>query len=104
MTGICVVNQLIHLDCGNDELKKRLMERKRIDDTEEIIDTRIRNHLKESIPVLEYFNDKKLVTNINGQQSREEVYQSLRQKLLPYLEKNKVKEQPQSSLWGLRIV
>jgi adenylate kinase len=89
MAGVCRVNQLIHLDCGNDELRRRLMERKRSDDTEEIIETRIRNHIKESAPVLKYFDEQNLVTNLDGQKSKEEVYETLRQKVLPYLPKIK---------------
>lgn len=87
MTGVCFVNQLIHLDCSNDELRRRLMKRKREDDTEEIINTRIKNHMIESKPVITYFQDHNLVTHINGEQSIDEVYANVRQKVLPFLRK-----------------
>lgn len=62
MSTICKVNQLIHLDCSREELKRRLQLRGRSDDTEEIIQTRIANHERESKPVLEYFKNNNLVS------------------------------------------
>jgi adenylate kinase len=86
MTDVCRVNQLIHLDCSNDELRRRLTQRRRADDTEQIIETRIKNHFVASEPVLKYFEGKGLVSRINGEQTKEEVYRQLRERLLPFLQ------------------
>ena len=60
MPKICNVNQIIHLDCSRNELQRRLKLRGRIDDTEEIINTRINNHEREVKHVLNYFKEKNL--------------------------------------------
>lgn len=62
MSNVCKVDQLIHLDCSRNELKRRLQLRGRADDTEEIINTRIENHERESKPVLQYFKEHQLVS------------------------------------------
>ena len=53
----------------------------RIDDTEEGIKKRLQVYEEETMPVINYFKEKKLVEEINGDQSIEDVFEEIMKKL-----------------------
>jgi adenylate kinase len=66
-----------------EELVRRLTQRAQIegraDDTEETIRNRMRVYEEQTKPVLDYYEQRGLVVNVDGQQSIEAVQQALRQ-------------------------
>lgn len=73
--------RVINIEIPEDETVKRLMKRKRHDDTPEIIKQRIKIFLKNTRPVIENYGKKKLVIDINGNQSIAEVAKEINQHL-----------------------
>jgi adenylate kinase len=48
----------VFLDVSKEEVMKRLLARGRVDDTEEVINDRIKLYKEETGPVVEYFRNK----------------------------------------------
>ncbi len=61
--------------CGGSNFNKRS------DDTEEIIKTRLLEYYKQTEPVLSYYDDKKVVFEIDGIQSPEDVFKEIKARL-----------------------
>lgn len=70
---------IIHIDVSRAEAKRRLMARRRADDTERDIDRRLDWYESNVEAVLEFFRKKPEYTflNINGEQSTEKVSQDI---------------------------
>lgn len=80
--------RVVNIDIPEEETIKRLVKRMRHDDTPEIIRQRIRIFQKNTKPVIEKYRAKKLVTNINGNQSIEDVAAEINRHLDSYFLKN----------------
>ncbi len=74
---------VINIKVSHDESLKRLMLRKRLDDTEEDIRVRLSWFEKEVVPTIEYFqnNPAYRFLSIEGERSIEEIHQDIVQKL-----------------------
>ena len=51
---------------------------KRSDDTENTIKNRLKAHSDETKPILKYYENQKLLTNINGMNKIDEIYKEIR--------------------------
>jgi adenylate kinase len=75
------INVVPHIYVDQDVLIARLLKRaeieRRADDNEETICTRMRVYEEQTSPLLEYYGQKGLVVEVDGQQSVEEVNQDL---------------------------
>ena len=75
------INVVPHIHVAQDVLVERLLRRAEIegraDDNEETIRTRMRVYEEQTRPLLEYYGQKGLVVEVNGQQSVEEVSKDL---------------------------
>jgi adenylate kinase len=71
----CVLN----LEVPDEVLVARLLERKRKDDNEETIRRRLEVYHQDTVPVIDFYQEKETLTTINGNQSMAEVSQSLNQ-------------------------
>ena len=58
--------------CGNKFLKKRS------DDNEEIISSRYETYLKKTLPIIDFYKDKKLLHEINGNSDIDEISTKIR--------------------------
>ena len=71
------VNKVFHIQVSEEEIKKRMSNRGRIDDTEDIVQKRKEIQDRDRIPVLDYFRQKGIVEEINGEQDVEEVQKEI---------------------------
>ncbi len=77
--------KIIHIEVSEEEARKRMRMRLRADDLdEEVIEKRIRWYNENVLPTLEFFRaqeDRYQVLDINGEESIEEVFHSIQEKL-----------------------
>jgi adenylate kinase len=77
----CAVSLAPVIHVSQDELVSRLLKRAqlegRADDNEETIRTRMQVYAEQTQPVLDYYREKGLLVQIDGEQSIEAVFQSL---------------------------
>ncbi len=74
----------ILINISAEESMKRLLKRARPDDTEARIKNRLAWYETEVIPALEYYRANNLLLEVNGEQSRKEVFKELESKLELY--------------------
>ena len=72
--------KFLNIVVSEEEVKERLLKRGRVDDDPEDIITRFRMHDERVKPALEYLKEKRI--DINGEQSEEEVYAEIKEKLV----------------------
>ncbi|MEK7559092.1 MAG: nucleoside monophosphate kinase [Patescibacteria group bacterium] len=75
------IDRVIHLWTSREEMGKRRKVRGREDDNPEIIEARRINQDKDRIPVLKYYKSKKILEEVNGEKSIEEVQVDILKKL-----------------------
>lgn len=72
---------VVHLEVGEEELRRRLLARAhkdgRDDDTAEVVEHRLAVYREETEPLLDYYSSRGLVIDIEGEQSVDEVFQSI---------------------------
>ena len=72
------ISQVIYFKCEKETLVKRIVNRGktsgRADDNEETAQNRITTFFSETLPVLDYYNQRDLVVEINAEESVEEVW------------------------------
>lgn len=59
-------DKVIYLKVPQDEVIKRLMNRGREDDTPDLIKTRLDLYNKQTLPLLDYYQTKRILTEIDG--------------------------------------
>jgi adenylate kinase len=69
----CQIDHVIYLIAPLDELTSRMLKRGRGDDSEEVIRTRFEVYERETAPVLHYYSERGLVTEVNALGEIEEV-------------------------------
>ncbi|HVK38922.1 MAG TPA: adenylate kinase [Candidatus Kapabacteria bacterium] len=62
----CQIDRVIFLIAPLEELTARMLKRGRGDDSEDVIRTRFEVYERETAPVLSYYTDRGLVTEVNG--------------------------------------
>lgn len=75
------VNKVLSLEVDEEELIKRLlkraMEQGRNDDTEEVIRHRLVNYHQHTKPLIDYYRERKLLTDVHGTGSVDDIFNSL---------------------------
>ena len=66
--------KVILLEVSDREMMQRLLARKRADDTEETIKNRIAKYHAETVDAIRYYEEKGLLSRIDGEQSIEDVF------------------------------
>ena len=74
----------IILNISEEESKNRLLKRKRPDDTQESISRRLSWFNANATAAIEYYREKGRLIEINGEQTPEEVFKELENKLEKY--------------------
>jgi adenylate kinase len=71
--------KIVYIEVSKEEVTRRMLLRARHDDTPEGIATRINIFFNEVVPAMNYFKDKPNfeIIQINGEQTREEVFQEI---------------------------
>lgn len=72
------ISRVFYINVSDAEATKRLMGRGRHDDSPELINQRIKIYHEETEPLLDYFKDKGLLQEINGERSIEEVAEDIK--------------------------
>jgi adenylate kinase len=80
------VSLVLSLDVNEEELVKRLLKRAqeqgRKDDTEEVIKNRLVQYHQHTKPLIEYYKEKKLLKNVMGVGSIDDIFAALCQSIL----------------------
>jgi adenylate kinase len=75
------IDRAVFVDVGDDEVKKRLAGRAaiegRTDDTDKVIERRLQVYRDQTKPVIGYYQEKGCLTEVEGEQTIDEVYQDL---------------------------
>ena len=78
------IDLVLFLNTDKKNIVKRLMLRKRKDDTKKLIERRYHIYLKKTMPVLNYYKKKGVLININGNNSVKQVSKEIKNKLIKY--------------------
>ena len=70
--------QALLIDVDEDEVRRRLLSRGRADDTEEVINDRLRIYREQTVPVLEQFESRGVLLTADGNGSIEETAANIR--------------------------
>lgn len=73
---------VLFLDVKKENIVKRLLLRKRFDDNKKNIETRYKIYLKQTIPVVKYFNHKKVLIKVNGNPKIKDVSKDIKKILI----------------------
>jgi len=71
------IEKVILIDTSDKNIIKRLLARKRADDTLQVIKNRLKVYRKETMPVINYYKKRGLVIKINGNLSRKGVFRQV---------------------------
>lgn len=71
-------DKVIKLDLSDAEATKRLLARAREDDTKDVIAERLRNYHLQADPIADYYGQKGILKQIDGQGSIEEIQQRIK--------------------------
>ena len=74
----------VHISVSREEAEKRLLLRKRHDDTEEAIDSRLEWFDNDVMPIIEHYKKEERLIEVNGEQDPEEVFKELEDKIEKY--------------------
>lgn len=76
LEGLSPLDQVLCLDLPTDELKRRILARGegRKDDTEAVVEERLRVYEAETAPLIEYYRERSLLRRIDGLGSIDEVF------------------------------
>ncbi len=69
---------VFHINVSQKEAKRRLLERGRGDDTEEAIESRLGWFEEEVVPVIEFYREKGLLSEIDGEQPPRQVFADIK--------------------------
>lgn len=72
---------VLELQVDSDELVRRMLARKRPDDTPETIAQRLEVYKEQTAPVLHYYDDRDLLARIDGSGTPDEVFQRIRDRI-----------------------
>lgn len=75
------IDYVISLDCKRSEIIKRLLKRKRGDDSLKVIKHRWKVHRKRTVPVIKYYKKKGLILKIDGNPPIKQVFKEIKEKL-----------------------
>ena len=75
------MNLVLELQVDSDELMRRMLARKRPDDTPETIAQRLEVYKNQTAPVLQYYADRGLLATIDGSGTPDEVFERIRQRV-----------------------
>ena len=73
--------RVVHIQLSNKEARKRLQKRGRVDDELQEIDKRLRWFKAEVIPTIKHYRKKKMLVEVNGEQSVKMVHRDIMRKL-----------------------
>lgn len=81
------LNHVVYLKVPKEELVKRIKQRNddRADDTETIIEKRIKEFKEKSVPLLDYYKNEGILREVDGMGSPDEIFQRIEERLIKEL-------------------
>lgn len=77
--GLINISMVLHIEASEEVVAQRLLERGRLDDTEEAISKRFKEYKKVTLPIIKHFEAKKVrVCHVDGESTPEEVHASIK--------------------------
>lgn len=89
-----LINGVFFLDCPEDVLERRLLSRRRDDDSIDSIRKRFTTYRKETLPIVQKYEEQGLLTKINGNRSKEEVFEDMRKHIEVVIESSSLPSRP----------
>merc|ERR1719203_683867 len=92
----CDVKFLLFLDCTEDEMTKRILDRaaksevKRKDDNEETLKKRFKVYMESTMPIVEIFEGQQKLAKVSSMGSVEDIYGNVRKHFVPFVQKPNV--------------
>jgi len=92
----CDVEFLLFLDCTEDEMTKRILDRaaksevKRKDDNEETLKKRFKVYMESTMPIVEIFEGQQKLAKVSSMGSVEDIYGNVRKHFVPFVQKPNV--------------
>lgn len=71
-------NKVFYLKLDREKVLERLLKRGRDDDTEELIKTRLNLYYNQTQPLLDYYENRGNLVEVNGEDSIEEVFERIK--------------------------
>lgn len=81
LAGLISIDKVFNLVVSEKEGVKRLLRRARHDDTPEIIEKRLEQYQTKTRPILEYYRQKGILEDIDGERSIEKIQEDIRARL-----------------------
>lgn len=75
------INSVFFLDCPEDILEKRLLSRRRHDDSIDSVRKRFVTYRKETLPIVQKYQEQGLLKKIDGNRSKEEVFEDMKKQI-----------------------
>jgi adenylate kinase len=72
---------VIHLDVPDEALKQRLLARGRADDSEPVIQKRLRQHAADTKPLVDHYRDRGVLLEVDGNRPPDEITAELLRRL-----------------------
>ncbi len=66
---------------SEDEIKRRLLGRGRADDTEKVIEARLRQYHSDTMPLIDHYRDAGVLMDVDGSRPPDEITADLLQRL-----------------------
>lgn len=79
------LDAVVHLDVDDEVVKQRLLDRGRDDDTPEAIEQRLKEYRNKTAPLIDFYRDRDLLVTVDGEQTIDEVTQSIEDAIDQYL-------------------
>jgi len=92
----CDVEFLLFLDCTEEEMTKRILDRaaksevKRKDDNEETLKKRFKVYMESTMPIVEIFEGQQKLAKVSSMGSVDEIYANVRRHFVPFVQKPNV--------------
>jgi adenylate kinase len=84
------IDKVFYIQVSDPEGIERLMKRARSDDTLSVITKRLENYHKQTKPLLDYFRQKGLLAEIDGERTIEEIEKDIKARIINEEPKNKI--------------
>ena len=75
------VDRALYIKVSDEENTKRLLKRGRKDDTSQVIEKRLQVYHQETTPLLDFYKEKGLLLEINGERKINDIHQDILRKL-----------------------
>ena len=72
------IDFVLRIKVDEDDIIKRLIDRGRSDDKPEIIKNRFKSYNSETQPLIPFYEERKILFNINGMQQIEKVFEDIK--------------------------